>query len=81
MNPSSPIDASVNSQKWPMVFLHRFKCGLIAKATLTERGDYCVEWSKTPTSKIVPEYMRWRKEIFDAFSKATGIEVLVVTLL
>jgi hypothetical protein len=68
-------------QEWPMRFVHRFKCGIIATATITESGQYDVQWSRRPSRrKTEREYLAWRETIFAMFSEVTGIEVLLVNL-
>jgi hypothetical protein len=67
-------------QEWPMRFMHKFKCGIVAHATIDEAGQYDVYWPrKVKIKKIELEYLLWRDEIMRAYTEATGRSILVIS--
>lgn len=79
MNPASPSSPEVNPPT-EMRFVHKFKCGVTATATIS-KTKYEVEWSEKPKLKDVEkEYLAWQEVIFREFTEATGLSVMVVTI-
>jgi hypothetical protein len=71
--------------KWPLRFVHRFKYGIVARASVAESGTFAVEWDPAfprPNKfrKIENEYLEWRKEFIGEWAKRTGRRPLVITL-
>ena len=63
----------------------KLSCGLSVELFLDEvTGAFNCEWSARPTKKLLPkilrEYVPWRNEIIEAWSRRTGKKVLVVDL-
>jgi hypothetical protein len=63
-------------------FQHRFKGGITA--TMTVDDNYApgathslrVEWSRRPTERIIPEYMRWCHTVNELIASETGQKIM-----
>ncbi len=64
-----------------MTYICKFQNGTTAKATFSkDPPSMNIEWSDKPKRKLIPEYLIWRREMVNDFTRRTGLRILIVDL-